>query len=82
MHSWLSTALSPLQVSASASASATAGAASATYNAVPSPSSSLSPSVRAARRDLEYVKQKIHETPWEDLDSSLLCPAGTEACPM
>jgi len=51
-----------------------------------SPSSSLDVSARAARRaakrNLELLTAKIRETPWQELDSRLLCPTGATACPI
>lgn len=64
--------------SASAAASPWASGVSAAK-----PSGSLQPSsVKAARANVEYVKRKIQDTPWEVLDSRLLCPLGETACPM
>ncbi|GAA5965824.1 hypothetical protein JCM3765_001194 [Sporobolomyces pararoseus] len=31
---------------------------------------------------LEQVQKRIHEEPWENLDSQLLCPLGETACPI
>ncbi|GAA5912017.1 hypothetical protein JCM6882_002008 [Rhodosporidiobolus microsporus] len=66
--------------SASAAASSWASHAAA---AAAGPSSSLQPSsVKAAKANVEYVKRKIQEEPWETLDSRLLCPIGETACPI
>lgn len=69
-----------------ASPSASAAWAEATEDAsaeAAAPSASASQAAeRMKRRDLDYVKQKIQDTPWEALDSTLLCPGTETACPM
>lgn len=69
------------RANASPSASA-AWAPEATEAAAAAPSASQASSERAAKRSIEYVKQKIQDTPWEALDSTLLCPGTETACPM
>ncbi|ORY90772.1 hypothetical protein BCR35DRAFT_328533 [Leucosporidium creatinivorum] len=54
----------------------------ATGAAAAAPSASQASSERAAKRSIEYVKQKIQDTPWEALDSTLLCPGTETACPI
>ncbi|GAA6029953.1 hypothetical protein JCM8097_009186 [Rhodosporidiobolus ruineniae] len=72
-------AVAKARPSASAAASAWASHAAAASK----PSGSLQPSsVKAAKANVEYVKRKIQEAPWETLDSRLLCPIGETACPI
>ncbi|GAA5826262.1 hypothetical protein JCM11251_007228 [Rhodosporidiobolus azoricus] len=67
----------------SASASAPSSWASHAASHAAEPSGSLHPStVKAAKANVEYVKRKIQEEPWETLDSRLLCPIGETACPI
>lgn len=67
-----------------ASPSASAAWAEPTEDAAAAaPSASASQAAeRMKRRSLDYVKRKIQDTPWEVLDSTLLCPGTETACPM
>ncbi|GAA6015688.1 hypothetical protein JCM10207_008174 [Rhodosporidiobolus poonsookiae] len=69
--------------SASAAAAAAPWASHAGNAAAAKPTSSLQPSsIKAAKANVDYVKRRIQEEPWETLDSRLLCPIGETACPI